>query len=247
MDLKNTDREKTIYRIVEELNDKLDSFHKRSDIFSEYRHDDVNKVIGLLKNNLNTLVEGKIPNEYPNMSDCFGTELCMFRDAFIKLQGFSLVSKNWIKELLPYLNGKKVLEVMAGYGTISYALQSEGINVIAIDDYSWKDDYRCFNKNLLWADVENLDVIKAINKYVPDVIIMSWPPYNEDVAYRTIMEMRKVNPNCEMIYIGEREGGCTADDDFFEVVEFIDNVFIDKANKFYTSWNFIHDKVMLVK
>lgn len=34
---------------------------------------------------------------------------------------------------------------------------------------------------------------------------MSWPPQNSDLAYKVLKTMRKVNPECILIYIGEKK------------------------------------------
>lgn len=35
---------------------------------------------------------------------------------------------------------KKMLEVMAGLGALSYSLKMEGINIKPVDNYSWEED-----------------------------------------------------------------------------------------------------------
>jgi len=48
-----------------------------------------------------------------------------------------------------------------------------------------------------------------------DVLIMSWPPYTDEVVVKVLRKMREVNPSCIMVYIGEKEGGCNASEEFF--------------------------------
>jgi hypothetical protein len=59
--------------------------------------------------------------------------------------------------------------------------------------------------------------------------------------------MREVNPNMVMIVIGEHEGGCTANYNFFNNINIINDKNIIKINKLYSCWNGIHDNIMLVK
>lgn len=168
------------------------------------------------------------------------------REILINLQGFALVSEQWINPLADYLKGHKCLELMAGLATITSALQKRGVDIIATDDKSWRDGIW---KGKEWTDVEEIDAIEAIKKYGADVdyIIMSWA-YMDNTAYRCLQAMREVNPNCKMIVIGESWGGCTADDSFFDSVELIEDYIIDNiVNTNYQTWFAIHDYIKVVK
>ena len=167
------------------------------------------------------------------------------RDILIKLQGFALVSEQWINPLVYYLRGHKCLEIMAGLGTISSALQKRGVDIIATDNKSWDKTW----KTEQWTDVKEMDAVKAIKKYGPDVdyIIMSWA-YMDDTAYECLQAMRKANPECKMIVLGEPQGGCTANDLFFDSVELIEDPMIDiEVGRMYQQWFGIHDYIEIVK
>lgn len=196
------------------------------------------------------IIQGKIPESYPkfmvNEFDIIG-----FRGVFIKEIGFSLVSTSWIKPLAKWIGNRKVLEVMSGCGSLSYALKQEGVEIIATDNFSWKGDGNSWNKDKkYWSNIENIDCVKAVKKYSKDVdiIIMSWP-YMDDNAYKVLLEMRKQNPDCVLIYIGEGYGGCTADDQFHEAIyeKEIDDESFDEAINNYQQWFGIHDFPILVK
>lgn len=162
----------------------------------------------------------------------------------IPKQGYPLVTWDWIDILVSFIGESKCLEIMSGLGTISYALRQKNIDVICTDDCSW-DDRWDDNK---WTDVERKDAIEAIKEYGTsvDYIIMSWA-YMDDTAYRCLQTMRETNPNCKMIVIGEGYGGCTADDDYFENIEVIENTMVHKMNDNYQNWMGIHDYIELVK
>ena len=80
-------------------------------------------------------------------------------------------------------------------------------------------------KRKTFTHIEVMDAIDAIKKFGKEVefIIMSWPPYNEPIAYEVLKTMREVNPNLKLIFIGEDYGGCTADDNFFDNVKEIED------------------------
>ena len=69
-----------------------------------------------------------IPYEYPKFMFETGS-FFLLRDLIIREQGFAVVCKKWIKPLAEWIGKRKCLEGMAGCGSISYALQQEGVNI----------------------------------------------------------------------------------------------------------------------
>ena len=146
-----------------------------------------------------------------------------------KLQSIGMycnLAWEWINPLADLLKGSKVLEVMSGRGWLSLALDSMGIDIIAVDDCSWSESlesgFPAFKSldDKLFPTI-NLDAVDAIMKYGSDIdyVIMTWPPYSEDSASRVVDAIQKINPKIKLIYCGEGHEGCTADDDFFGKVE----------------------------
>lgn len=148
------------------------------------------------------------------------------REYAVFRMGFSVVTKRNCRVLKEIIENQRVLEIMCGLGSYSATLRSLGVDVIATDDMSWieyeQSKYQNWKKNAWVSDVESIDAVSAIKKYGKDVgfVLMSWPPQHEPFALQALQAMRKVNPQCRMIYIGEPSGGCTANDDFFD--EYID-------------------------
>ncbi|MBC2581679.1 hypothetical protein [Clostridium sp. DJ247] len=75
-----------------------------------------------------------IPNSYPEYMIDINSHL---RQGIVERIGFPLISKQWIKPLAKWIGDRKCLEVMAGCGSISFALKQEKVNIITTDDYSW--------------------------------------------------------------------------------------------------------------
>ena len=96
--------------------------------------------------------------------------------------------------------------------------------------------------------VEVLDAVKAVEKYGNniDVLIMSWPPYTDVIAAKVLRKMREVNPSCIMLYVGEDEGGCTANDEFFSVFEEIEEEGFSEVKRKYQKWSWVHDRPALI-
>ena len=204
---------------------------------------DILRVITIIKSLSNHELPNIIYNE--KILKSFG-----LRDIIISLQGFALLDKEFIESLSEYLRGKKCLEIMSGCGALSKLLQDKGIDIIPTDNFSWDGKVESnwnTNKNY-WTDIENIDCVKAIEKYGKDMdyIIMSWA-YMDDNAYKCLLKMREVNPNCKMIYIGEDYGGCTANDDFFDALEEVNDVNFNKVVDSFKNWDGIYDYPRLLK
>lgn len=230
-------------KILEEHSAKFNKMFNIKDIYEDISFTDKETtcrlIISGLKNNI-------IPIKYPEFMINSMSFVCL-RHVLIQEQGFALLSKEWIEPFAKWIGNKRCLEIMAGCGAMSYALKEYGVNVKATDDFSW-NGIGHWNDNDMWIDVENIDCVKAIEKYGKDIdiIIISWPYINK-TAYESLLKMREVNPNARMIYIGEGWGGCTANDDFFENIEEIEDELIDYINSKYQTWDGMHDYISLVK
>ena len=64
---------------------------------------------------------------------------------------FAYVSWKWVNPFVRWIGKRKVLEVMAGAGYLTYALREKGVDVIATDNKSWyekRDKKKAKNSNL---------------------------------------------------------------------------------------------------
>lgn len=196
----------------------------------------------------------EIPNEMPkfvkNMFDpAYFANGNMTKEMHLKevynSQGmFAFVSWKWINPLVEWIGKRKCLEVMAGRGWLSYALRQKGVDVISTDNFSWSNE-RGWKEPL--TEVIEADAIESINLFGDkvDLVFLGWP-YMDDTAYKTIKRLHEVNPHAQVIYIGEGGGGCTANDDFFNHFELVDDKkFWENVSPNYERWNMLHDHLEL--
>ncbi|MFA5576369.1 MAG: hypothetical protein WCZ27_04880 [Tissierellaceae bacterium] len=200
------------------------------------------------------IINKDIPNSYPDfLVGNLDMHTYSLRNSFIKYMGFVLVSKLWIKDLSKWIGQRNCLEVMAGLGALSHGLREEGVSLISTDDYSWQEGIKrkdsTLTNNKLWTQVERLDAVESIEKYGKDIdiVLMSWPPYDDNTATRILEKMRSINPSCIMIYIGEGRGGSTANDDFFDLLEKVEDESFHKANTRFQKWSLTNDHPLLIK
>lgn len=162
------------------------------------------------------------------------------RHQYIRQAGFGIITKKLADKLAKFLKDKQCLEIMAGKGVLSKALQDRGIDIIATDNFSWEsqnDDH--------WTTVENIEAGDAIRKYKNvDYILASWMPMNTS-SKRLIRMIRKYNPDVRLIIIGEGYGGCTSNDDWFDRVEVVESGSFYEVYKESSSWCGIHDRIEL--
>lgn len=197
-----------------------------------------------------------IPEEYPaEMINNFSMECYARRREIIVNMGFALISYDWIKPLARWIGDKRCMEIMAGSGALTFALQQCNVDVFATDNFSWGEQIEnslkdnAWNKtNKMWCNVVSTDCIDAIKKYAKDldIVICSWA-WMDDTLYKSLLALREVNPNCILLYIGEHCGGCTANDDFFNLAVEIEDPTFEKAVENFHNWRFIHDKPVLYK
>lgn len=178
------------------------------------------------------------------------------RNAYVTTFGFPLLTKEVIAEVTSAINSlvhmgsdaPTVLELCCGSGYLGSILKENGLNVICTDNNAWKNDDpvhghgNFFQKP--YTEIEEIDALEAIEKYKDkaDVIILSWPEYESELAARVLEKCLEYN--ISMIYIGERYGGCTGDDEFFDIME-------ERCNERFISDSYIpfpgiHDNIYLV-
>lgn len=132
------------------------------------------------------------------------------RDVFIRDFGFAMLTRETLDALAEWLGGKLVLEVGAGSGYLAQALCKRGARVEASDLGA---PARGFNiLRVLQRDHEGDSLTLLPGHY--DVVLMSWPhdSFGFEVA-------KRLTPGQYLVYQGEASGGCTADADFFELLD----------------------------
>jgi hypothetical protein len=176
--------------------------------------------------------------DYFSFDSSHSTKEHRLKDAYQSAGMYGFVSWRWVRPFVEWIGQRKVLEVMAGRGWLTYALRQKGVDVVAIDDFSWFTSYDPI------TDVIEMDAVTAVDVYKDvDIVIMSWP-FMDNTAYQVLKKMHESNPSALLVYIGEY-GGCTADELFFDhLVEVEDESFKEVARNFQ-SWHGFHDHLML--
>lgn len=170
-----------------------------------------------------------------------------FRALYIYMSSYAIITKKWLNSVKKLLRGKTVLEVMCGSGMLAKGLRDMGINVIATDYNNENDGFYTFTCRKWIDDIETIDAEEAVKKYANDIdyIIMSWPPYDNEIDYKVLQAMRKYcSKDCFILYIGELGDSCSSEKFCNECNE-LEQV-SRLLNKDFHSHKYIHDKVYML-
>ena len=198
---------------------------------------------------LNQLQQREIPEAYPpaDGQHQLKEESLQIRGQLLSVCGYCLLAYEWLRPLAAWIGNRKCLEIMCGSGALSYGLQSCGVDIRATDDFSWDKEHSTAWFRNGWTTLEELPALDAIETYGREVsfVICSWPFLSED-CYHALIKMREVNPDAQMIFIGEWRGG-TASDSFFDAAELVeDGAFAEAVSQFKRIYG-VRDWPYLVK
>jgi hypothetical protein len=128
-----------------------------------------------------------------------------------------------------------LVEMGAGNGYWAWLLRQAGVDVIPYDPYPprhgdnpyWKKQRR------EWTLVRQGDE-SALAEHDIRTLFLCWPPYDDPFATRCLQAFR----GAHVIYVGEHDGGCCADDTFFRL---LDDGFACIESIDLPQWRGIHD------
>lgn len=116
----------------------------------------------------------------------------------------------WLRQILA---GRGVVEVGAGSGYWAWQMAQAGIDVVAYDPHPPGPENK-YVLHRLYAPVEVGDELVAADH--PDrALLLCWPSYGAGFAASALKAYR----GDMLVFIGEGPGGCTADDEFFELLD----------------------------
>lgn len=143
----------------------------------------------------------------------------------------------------------KAVEMGAGTGYWASLLAQLGVDILAFDakppqiatDNHWhspaREDRHGFTHETreVFCPVYPGDP-QTLAAYPDRALFLCWPPYAEPMA----AEALAAYPGPRLVYIGEGQGGCTADDDFFTALA---SEWTEIASHRGVQWSGIHDYI----
>lgn len=126
--------------------------------------------------------------------------------------GFVYVTQEQSLLLAKILRGKRCVEVGAGTGWLSHLLAKQGIDITASD--LGGSAFSGYQMQRVWKRDHEGDSLSLLPG-VFDAVILTWPAYDSPFASQVLQAM---SIGQLLFYEGESQGGCTADDSFFQAL-----------------------------
>jgi len=166
------------------------------------------------------------------------------RMEFVKTYAWSIPCEEAITTMQTFCKNLFVLEVGAGLGLWAAYLKAAGVNIQATDAFVKGQRPKKTNSYCAYLPtftyIHQFEAEEAVKVFKPEVLFFNWPCYQENYAIRSL----KAFKGDRLVYIGEGNGGCTADDAFHAELEHnweeVNEVDIPQ-------WHYIHDRMHFFK
>lgn len=126
---------------------------------------------------------------------------------------WSVISPGDVDWLVQQLDGRAAVEIGAGSGYWAWQLEQAGVDVAAYDPHPPSDDNQFCSGETFTTVL--LDDASAVKHHQDRALLMVWPPFNGEHARHAL----SVYEGDLLLYAGESAGGCTADDQFYDLLD----------------------------
>jgi len=149
------------------------------------------------------------------------------RDKCVAKYSWAILTEETISRLEKY---QPFLEIGAGTGYWAYEFRKKGIQIIATEPILSQK----------WTEIEILTGQCALDKYDDGkhTLLVCWPTYADDWAFKALKEFK----GDTVVYVGEGNEGCTADEQFHALLEKDWNI-IEEID--IPQWPGLHDLIMI--
>ena len=122
--------------------------------------------------------------------------------------GFSVPrNRKTMETIANWIGKREVLSIGSGRACMESILKGLGVNIVCTDEVNIKDSF---------MDVETISSKDASKKYKErEILFIGWADYEKSHTAEAVISMKPKY----IIYVGEWQGGCCADDQFFEILE----------------------------
>lgn len=126
-----------------------------------------------------------------------------------------------------------LIEIGAGGGYWGQLISQDGTEVVLVDNGAAKIQKR-------WCETILSGDAGILKFYPKHTLFLCWPPYNSSMA-RECLEQYQGD---YFIHVGEADGGCTADDHFFDLLQ-KNFLVVETVN--IPTWPLMHDKLWVYR
>jgi hypothetical protein len=133
------------------------------------------------------------------------------REDFRSGTSWHIPTKELVDSLVEY---SPIVSVGSGFAYTESLAVKEGADIVATDLSPNKKNTWCRDGEF-YCGVEKIKADEAVKKYKDRNVFMAWPPYDNPMAAEVANAM---DTGKYLIFVGESYGGCTGDDNFFELL-----------------------------
>lgn len=129
-----------------------------------------------------------------------------------------------------------IIEMGAGNGYWAKLITEAGGTIEPYDRTPGSHHYQT-PKGTVWHPVMEGGVEKILAHHRSHILLLVWPPYLGALAFDALTRYLEVGGKT-VVFVGESQGGCTADDRFFRL---LDSQFEEVGDADIPQWYGIHD------
>ncbi len=162
------------------------------------------------------------------------------REEFRTGVSWHIPTESLIESLKQY---SPIVSVGCGLGYSETLALERGADIILTDLSPGSDNRWCKVPNNIFPEgIIRIGAKEAVKKFNDRNLFMAWPPYDTPMAYEAA---NALEINRYLIYVGESEGGCNGDQEFFKLLQ--DNFEIVECEAYVPSWDGIYDNVYIYR
>jgi hypothetical protein len=138
-------------------------------------------------------------------------ERCDQRDELVKRYAWAVPTNEAIQEIVRY---SPIIEIGAGTGYWAALIQQAGAKILAFDRHPPDAGKNKYRHDKTYMNVQRGSYGK-LRKYPDYTLFLCWPPYATRMAHDCLSTYR----GNIFLYVGEMDGGCNGDDQFWRLVD----------------------------
>lgn len=152
--------------------------------------------------------------------------------------GYAVLTASAVEALREYA---PFIELGCGAGYWAWELDRRGVEIVATDPHPLSSgQYPPLTLAQYWTEVEQLDAVDAVQRYPRHTPLLVWPSYHHPWAFDALQACVAEH----LVYVGEGDGGCTATDDFHDL---LGQEWDELACLKVPQWNGLHDQLYVYR
>lgn len=166
-----------------------------------------------------------------------------YRASLVRRYSWAIPSPDALLFVAQHASGAGLVEIGAGTGYWAHLLSELGVPVLAFDEAPPRKGHRDnhWHQNTPALFPVTIGNTRTALDHPDRSLFLCWPPYASSMAAMALGDYAEAG-GTRLIYIGEDEGGCTADPDFFSALY---AGWTRVAEHALPQWSGMHDQIQV--